>query len=181
MLVAATPVASWSICFVRERGRKLESGLQMSLLTPVGHGPLRSQQSHIPCGWRIREILPVDSTLNSPPCGPFCLEGEKTWGLTARRFGKSQVGDTLELGFRMCPSWVLPKEHLLQRRVSVKQWIWWAALWMSLSLLPSYASACLMFCEQSRIQGWRLYMHSTTKCLLTKTGLVIGPFECQVF
>lgn len=135
------------------KGEKLESGLQVALLTQMGHGLLRCQQSHLL--WSLEDEGSPPIILNSPPCVPFCLKGEKTGGLMARR-----LDDILALGSKLCPARVLIQEHLLQRWLSTKGWAWWTALWMSHSFLPKYLGTCLVFCEQSRSQGWRLCMHS---------------------
>lgn len=181
MLVGPTPVVSWGVGFIQAEGRSLSVVYRWLCCHPLGMGCWGPSTAICSGGWRRREILPMGSILNNPPCVPFCLEGEKTWRLMARKFGKSPVGDSLALGSRIGLVRVLVKEHLLQRWLSTKGCAWWAVLWLSLSLLPSNAGACPVFCEQSKSQGWRLCVHSVTKFSLTKTGLAISVFECQVF
>lgn len=96
MLVAPTPVTSWGVSFIQVKGKSMSLVYRWLCWRQLDMDCWGASRATCPGGW-MWEILPTGSTLSSPPCDPFCLEGEKTWGLTARRFRKSQVDDALEL------------------------------------------------------------------------------------
>lgn len=111
MLVEPTPGVSWGVGFIQAKGKSLSLVYRWLCCHPLDVDYWGTSRAICSGGWRKREILPRGSILNNLPCVPFCLEGEKTWTLMARRFGKSPVGDSLALGSRICLVRGLAKVH----------------------------------------------------------------------